>query len=96
MERGEGNKKPRDKIPTQIKDNQLPLTLGGDESRKRKSDSVSRQQGEKMKVIGEEAFVFPDENKMYRFVKTARGYTCPIFKMEFARIGQHLSTKQCG
>ena len=40
--------------------------------------------------------MFVDENKMYRFVQTPAGYKCPICKMTFARIGQHISTKQCG
>ena len=82
-ERDEKSKKPRDKIPAQT-----PTTQGEDEKiSKKKSDSV---------LNGEKAFVFQDGNKMYRFVQTSSGYTCPICKMEFARIGQHISTKQCG
>ena len=81
--RGEKSKKPWDEIPTQ-----MPTTQGGNEKISRiMSDSV---------LNGERAFVFSDENKMYRFVQTPKGYTCPICKMEFARIGQHISTKQCG
>ena len=29
-------------------------------------------------------------------MQTPAGYTCPICKMEFPRIGQHISSKQCG
>ena len=66
----------------------MPTTQGGNEKiSRRMSDSV---------LNVERAFVFSDENKMYRFVQTPKGYTCPICKMEFARIGQHISTKQCG
>ena len=45
---------------------------------------------------GDEAFVFHNENETYQFVRTTYGYTCDICKLDFARIGQHISTKQCG
>ena len=41
---------------------------------------------------GDEAFVFHDENETYLFVRTTYGYTCDICKLDFARIGQHIST----
>ena len=66
----------------------MTTTQGEDEQNsKNMSDTV---------LNGEKAFVFENENKMYRFVQTPPGYTCPICKMTFARIGQHISTKQCG
>ena len=88
VERGEKSIKPGDKIPNQTKEKHIQTTQGGDKkSINQKSNSV---------LNGEKAFVFQDKNDIYRFVQTPTGYTCPICKMEFARIGQHISTKQCG
>ena len=85
---GEKKKKPGDEIPNQSREKQEPTIQDGDEkSRNKKCDSV---------LNGEKAFLFEDETKMYRFVQTTTGYICPICKMEFVRIGQHISTKQCG
>ena len=85
---GEKKKKTGDEIPNQSREKQEPTIQDGDEkSRNKKCDSV---------LNGEKAFLFEDETKMYRFVQTTTGYICPICKMEFVRIGQHISTKQCG
>ena len=88
VETGEKSQKPGDKIPNQNTEKHVLVTQGEDKkSINQKCDSV---------LNGEKAFVFQDNNNIYRFLQTPTGYKCPICKMEFARIGQHISTKQCG
>ena len=107
------NKKPGDKIPTQVKKkptarskdveevetgekSQKPGDKIPNQSTEKREDKKSINQKSDSVLNGEKAFVFQDHNNIYRFLQTPTGYTCPICKMEFARIGQHISTKQCG
>ena len=65
-------------------------------SQKRKLTSEINCSPKTIKVNEKEAFVFEDENKVYRCVSESEGYQCPMCPKVFGQLGRHISSSKCG
>ena len=63
---------------------------------KSKLESEINCSPKKIKVSENEAFVFEDTTKVYRYVSESEGYQCPMCLTEFGQLGHHISSSKCG
>ena len=87
------NKKPGEEMTVNVDQEDIEPLVS---NQKRKSSEEQNCSPKKSKVIEQEAFVFEDEEKVYRCVSESEGYQCPMCPKVFGQLGRHISSSKCG